>query len=233
MSPLNNSEKSGRPPMNTKLVLILFSTVLFLNCKDSSPDITPDDDTNTVIENDLYNSEYNILFVGNSLTYINDLPALVRQEGEINGIKIGTKSIAKGNYALIDHWNEGYVQQEIESGKYDFVVVQQGPSSQEEGRKLLLQSGKDYSDLCNEHGAKLAFFMVWPSMNYYQTFDGVIKNYTDAATQNDALLCPVGKVWKKHFDTTGEFDYYSPDGFHPSLKGSEVAAQVILGTLFP
>ena len=58
MSPLNNSEKSGRPPMNTKLVLILFSTVLFLNCKDSSPDITPDDDTNTVIENDLYNSEY-------------------------------------------------------------------------------------------------------------------------------------------------------------------------------
>ena len=68
--------------------------------------------------------------------------------------------------------------------------------------------------------------MVWPSLKYYQTFDGVIKNHQDAASINNAILCPVGQVWKEYFDTTNSFDYYGPDGFHPSMKGSQVAADV-------
>lgn len=74
--------------------------------------------------------------------------------------------------------------------------------------------------------------MVWPSMTYYNTFDDVIKNHRDAARLNDAILIPVGEVWKKHFDETNSFDYYSSDGFHPSLKGSKEAARVIISTLY-
>ena len=73
--------------------------------------------------------------------------------------------------------------------------------------------------------------MVWPSKRYYHTYDGVIKNYTNAANHVSALLCPVGKVWKAHFDKTKDYSYYGVDGFHPSLKGSKIAAEVIVKSI--
>lgn len=173
-----------------------------------------------------------ILFVGNSLTYTNDLPGLVAVIAKKNGVKVSTEMIAYPNYAIEDHWNDGQLQKQIASEKFTYVVVQQGPSSQAEGREMLFDYGARLSVLCKKHNVQLVFFMVWPAKANYQTFDGVIKNYTEVAQKTQSLLCPVGKVWKEHFDTTNDFSYYGPDEFHPSLAGSKVAAQVIFQTLF-
>lgn len=186
----------------------------------------------SIAQNVSSNKKFTILFVGNSLTATNNLPELVENAGKQKGFIIKTKMIALPNYAIMDHWNDGEVQKEIKRNQYDFVIVQQGPSSQQNGREILIEYGKKYSDLCNKNGAKLSYFMVWPSLTYYHTFKDVIKNYTDAARINDAILCPVGEKWKKHFNTTQNFDYYSSDGFHPSLKGSQNAADIIVEYLF-
>jgi len=183
-------------------------------------------------QNGISNKRFSILFVGNSLTSANNLPQLVEHAAKNKGLVIQSKMIAFPNYALMDHWNDGEVQKEIKRNEYDFVIVQQGPSSQQNGREILIKYGRKYADLCAKNGAKLSYFMVWPSRIYYHTFKGVIKNYTDAARINDAILCPVGEEWKKHFDTTQNFDYYSSDGFHPSLKGSQRAAEIIVEHLF-
>ncbi|WP_411768274.1 SGNH/GDSL hydrolase family protein [Winogradskyella sp. A3E31] len=183
-----------------------------------------------VVKND--KTEFNILFVGNSLTYTNDLPQLVKKYAKRKGIKIKTKMIAYPNYAIIDHWNDGKIQKLIVSKTYDYVIIQQGPSSQSEGRKMLIEDGQKISNLCALYDTKLCYFTVWPSLNYFYTFDGVIKNHRDAADINSAILLPVGEVWKNYIDTTDDKQYYGPDGFHPSKKGSEVAAQVIVEHLF-
>lgn len=175
--------------------------------------------------------EINILFIGNSLTYTNNLPQIVEKVAAEKGSLFKTKIIAKPNYALIDHWREGEIKKEIEENNYDFVIIQQGPSSQEEGRNMLINDGKKLKKFCEKYGSKLCYFMVWPSQTYYYTYAGVIKNYSDAASENDAILLPVGEVWKKHFDDTQNFDYYSEDGFHPSMKGSKAAAQIIVNCL--
>ena len=172
-----------------------------------------------------------ILFVGNSLTYTNDLPQLVKNAAKAKGIKVSVEMIAFPNYALIDHWADGVVQRKLEAKKYDYVIFQQGPSSQSEGKGLLLDYGKKYSELSVQNGSHPCFFMVWPSRQYYHTFDGVIANYTEVAKVNDATLIPVGTIWKQYFDLTENYDYYGFDGFHPSLKGSEKAAEVIVQTL--
>jgi hypothetical protein len=175
----------------------------------------------------------NILFVGNSLTYSNDLPSLVTVLAQKRGFLVNVKSIAEPNTAISDHWESGAVQKAMDEMDFDFVVIQQGPSSQIDGRVLLIEYGAKYKELCEAKGAQLAFFMVWPARANYNTFDGVIKNYTDAAKLNNSLLCPVGKDWKEYQDMTKDFSYYGPDQFHPSPKGSEVAAGIILATLFP
>ncbi|MGW9686974.1 SGNH/GDSL hydrolase family protein [Flagellimonas sp. 2504JD1-5] len=179
-------------------------------------------------ENTATDENIGILFIGNSLTYFNDLPILVKNRIEAQGKEVVVKMVAYPNYAIVDHWADGEVQQLISSKAYDFVIIQQGPSSQSEGRQMLIESGKLYSDLCKANNAKLCYFMVWPSIANYGTFDGVIKNHTDAAAMNNAILLPVGEVWKEYIDTTNNLDYYGPDGFHPSVKGSEVAADVIV-----
>ncbi len=173
-----------------------------------------------------------ILFVGNSLTYTNDLPALVVAVAAKKGIAVETGMLAYPNYALPDHWEGGKLQQMLASGHFDFVVVQQGPSSQEEGRQMLMEYGKKIKALCDQHQSKLAFYMVWPAFSNYQMFDGVIKNYSDVASATNSILCPVGKVWKAHIDSSRDPSYYGPDMFHPSQKGSEVAAEVICRSLF-
>lgn len=184
------------------------------------------------LKSSLSDDDTNLLFIGNSLTYTNEMPSIVERMAKERNIKLGAQSVAYPNYALEDHWNDGCVQTLIESKKFDFVIVQQGPSSQEEGRVMLLEYGEKLKDLCNKNDAKLAFFMVWPARVNYHMFDGVILNYTNAALQSDALLCPVGRFWKAQCDK-GDFSYYGPDQFHPSVKGSELAAQTILNTLFP
>jgi lysophospholipase L1-like esterase len=177
--------------------------------------------------------EFQLLFVGNSLTYTNNLPKLVKKTAKQRGIDLQVKMLVSPDYAIVDHWKEGQVQKMIKSETFDFVIIQQGPSSQNEGRKMLMEDGKNYSDLCASHGARLCYFMVWPSVRYYQTFDKVIKNHQDAARGNKAILLPVGEVWKEFIDSTGSLEYYSPDGFHPSKKGSQVAAETIVKYLFP
>ncbi|MEQ8906471.1 SGNH/GDSL hydrolase family protein [Ekhidna sp.] len=173
-----------------------------------------------------------ILFVGNSLTYTNNLPELVEKEAKSRGIKVKTTSLTFPNYAIVDHWDDGELQKHIMGKSYDFVIAQQGPSSQAEGRRMLIEDGRKLKKLCDKYETKFVYFMVWPSQAYYHTFDAVIKNHRDAATENGAILCPVGEAWKAYFDGTKDFSLYGMDGFHPSPKGSRLAAEVIVDTLF-
>ncbi len=185
------------------------------------------------LESQSKQTEFHILFIGNSLTYSNNLPQLVKKQAKKHGITVKTKMVAKPNYAISDHWEEGEVQKLITSKTYDFVIIQQGPSSQQDGKQLLVDYGKKYSILCKNSNAKLAYFMVWPPINHPERFKGVINNHSYAAKINNAILCPVGAIWKKYFNATNNYDYYGTDGFHPSKKGSEAAAKVIVEYLFP
>lgn len=170
-----------------------------------------------------------LLFVGNSLTYTNNLPAMVA--ARMKPYQVIADVLAKPNYALEDHWQEGRLPLLMASNHYNFVIVQQGPSSQQDGREMLMTYGEKINVLCKQTGSRLAFFMVWPAYAQYTMFDGVIRNYSDAATATGSILCPVGKVWKQHFTATQDFSYYGSDLFHPSRKGSEVAADVIASEL--
>jgi len=201
-----------------KLFFFLFALIITNSSLYSQQEIS-DNKTTT---------DFNILFIGNSLTYTNNLPQLVKTYAKLKGIDINTKMIAYPNYAIEDQWNDGQVQKLISSKKYDFVIIQQGPSSQSDGRKMLMDYGKKYYSLCKLNEVKLCFFMVWPSLNYYHTFDDVVKNHKDAASINNSILLPVGKKWKDYIDSTNNMEYYGSDGFHPSLKGSQFAAKVIV-----
>ncbi|PKP32704.1 MAG: hypothetical protein CVU00_11450 [Bacteroidetes bacterium HGW-Bacteroidetes-17] len=216
------------------IVFVVFLNVMTAACQ-KGPNIPKDTnlpDTNLPDSTNIADSAKTILFVGNSLTYTNDLPDLVSILAREMGIKVLAEMIAYPNYALEDHWNDGQLQNLLNLKHYDFVIIQQGPSSRQDGRTSLVDYGAKIKALCDNHNTKLAFFMVWPAFANLESIDGVIDNYSNAATVNNSLLCPVGYVWKYYFLETSDYSYYGPDMFHPSLKGSQNAAKIILETLF-
>lgn len=178
------------------------------------------------------NLNLRILFVGNSLTYTNDLPALLKEIGEQDGVNVTYKSFLFPNYGLADHLNNGDVQAEIEKGHYDVVVAQQGPSALPESQALLLRDATILADLCKKNGhTQLALYMVWSAMSRSFDMDNVIYSYTQAAQKTESLLCPAGLAWKNAWQTDPNLPLYTTDNFHPSLTGSVLAALTIYGVL--
>src|SRR5829696_3216829 len=72
----------------------------------------------------------NVLFIGNSLTYWNDLPAIVAALADSAHVKpLAWTQVAFPDFALEDHWSEGTAVKALRSHAWDVVVLQQGPSS--------------------------------------------------------------------------------------------------------
>jgi hypothetical protein len=174
-----------------------------------------------------------VLFIGNSLIYTNDLPAIVQALAEVSKQRrLVCGSIAFPNYSLEDHWNRGEAQKAIAIGKWDVVVLQQGPSSQSEGRQSLLEYTRRFDKIICEAGAKLALYMVWPAAARFGDFAGVIDSYKSAALDVQAILFPVGAGWLEAWKSDKTLELYRTDLFHPSQTGSYLAALVIYGKLF-
>ena len=173
----------------------------------------------------------NVLFLGNSLTYTNDLPELMKTVAACDSVEMTYRSICYPNYALIDHWNDGLAQKEIESGKYNFVIVQQGPSSQTEGRVYLLDYGLKFDSICDQHNVKLVSYMVWPAKARSNDFQGVFESYKLLADSAKGIFSPAGEAWLKVWEDNPEFKLYGEDNFHPHYNGSLLAAMVIYGSI--
>lgn len=172
-----------------------------------------------------------ILFIGNSLTYGNDLPAMVCTLARATGRQVTCEAVAKPDYSLEDHWNDRDARRAIARG-WDVVVLQQGPSALPESRALLVEYVKRFDGEIRKTGARTAIYMVWPSRTRRGDFDGVSRSYAAAAKAVDAVLIPAGDAWRAAWAIDGKLPLYGADGFHPSPIGSYLASLVIYRQLF-
>jgi hypothetical protein len=172
-----------------------------------------------------------ILFIGNSLTYSNDLPAMVCGLARAAGRSAVCDSVAKPDYSLEDHWNESDARRAIARG-WDIVVLQQGPSALIESRRLLIDYTKRFDAEIKKAGGRTALLMVWPSRSRRGDFPGVGQSYGAAAEAVRGLLLPAGDAWRAAWAVDPSLPLYSPDGLHPSAAGTYLAALVIYEQIF-
>ena len=174
-----------------------------------------------------------VLFIGNSLTYFNDLPAIVEALARATDQRVfAYKTIAFPDYSLEDHWNKRDARKAIVKGGWDFVVLQQGPSASREGRALLLEYSGRFAGEIRKAGGRPAFYSVWPSASRRQDFKGVGESYRQAAEDVDGVVFPVGEAWLNAWRINPSIALYSADGFHPSAAGSYLAGLVIYEQLY-
>ena len=178
-----------------------------------------------------------MLFVGNSLTYYNDLPLIVEALADsVPGLtpaqRLSTAMAAYPDYALYDHWADGTAVRAIDNKtKWDVVVLQQGSSALEESRVLLRDWTKRFDERIRAAGARTALYAVWPNAARQFDFDRVNESYTLAATDVGGMLFPVGEAWRAAWRRDANLPLYSADGLHPSVSGSYVGGLVIASML--
>lgn len=172
-----------------------------------------------------------VLFVGNSLTYGNNLPSIVEALAKARGKNMLADAVTLGGASLEDHWNDGTARRVIARGGWDVVVLQQGPSATE-GRPVLLEYGGRFVEEIRKVKAAPAYYMVWPDKRRFQDFDGVSESYRMAAEAANGYCFPVGDAWRAAWRLDPKMPLYSGDGFHPTREASYLAALVMVQQLF-
>lgn len=169
-----------------------------------------------------------VLFVGNSLTYIEDVPARVvqiaRQYGDSS---LRTAMIAEADYALLDHWNEGRVQAALARQGWEFVVMQQGPSSLPENQQRLAEWSALFAPRIRAAGATPVLYGVWPTRGRAGDMPAVERSYANAAVAVDGEFAPAGSAWYRALAARPTLPLYAPDGLHASPLGAYLSALVI------
>ncbi len=167
-----------------------------------------------------------LLFIGNSHTYVNDMPLMVKRRAEEAGFDCRTVMIAHGGWYLAQHAEEPDVRFNILHGNYDYVILQEHahPFGPEEKFRSAAAA------LCQwirEAGSTAVIYATWAKRDDPGCQAFMNQAHRRAAEETGALLAPVGEGWWDYMKSHPEAEMYSSDGAHASPAGSDFAAETI------
>lgn len=171
-----------------------------------------------------------ILFIGNSHTYYNDMPAMVARRFREEGENCEVTMIAHGGWYLEQHALEPDVRFNILYGNYDYVVLQEhahpfGPEDK------LFEAVSRMGEWMREAGSRPVIYMTWAQKDDEKSQPVMTAAHREAAKRIEALLAPVGELWWEKRKKDPQTEMYGPDGAHASKDGSEFAAECIWETI--
>lgn len=170
---------------------------------------------------------HHVLFIGNSLTYVNDLPGTLAGLAAAAGDTIRTTTVAFPDYALEDHLAQGDAARAIAVGGWQYVVMQQGPSAVEANRQNLIQKTIAFDAQVRAAGGRSALYSVWPQSVNIADFPRSIASYKMAADAVHGLFLPVGSAWQAAWARDPALSLYQGDGLHPTGIATYLAAAVM------
>lgn len=186
-----------------------------------------------------------VLFIGNSITYFNDMPILFENIANDKGKNVDTEMYAPGGTGFVNHHLDNNVYDLFQNNVWDMVVLQPGTGESagvswpvnttiERGNKLQ-DSIKKYSPC-----AKIFLYEIpygVPSETTYGTYFQVQTQMKDSVTKMadnmDVPLVAAGECARFHYNTQQDLLLHnSYNDVHPNLNGSYLTACAMYCTLF-
>jgi len=190
----------------------------------------------------------NILFLGNSFTYFNDLPNMVKNLASAAGFSATVSSIAPGGQTLGGHVSSSMGT--VSAGDWDVVVIQdqsQRPSFPEQYvyYNIIPEANTIVQTIRDRNPCTMpVFFQTWGKRdgdsqncadgNYFCTFEGIQDRLTDsyntfAYVTQPAKVAPAGEAFRTYGNRGVLF---TGDGSHPSAQGTYLTACTMLETIW-
>ncbi|MDO6811309.1 SGNH/GDSL hydrolase family protein [Zobellia galactanivorans] len=184
----------------------------------------------------------NVLLVGNSSIYYNNMPKMLEYIAHENGKEIRTKLIAFGGYTLQDHLRDGIVEKMLDSLNWDFVILNEQSTLGEnyvvdgvrrvKESESFYESVRKFDSIIKKRGAKTVILSLYSRKNAPK-IDGEILDYSymKIARELGIQLSPVSYTWQDILKIRNNWQLYREDNLHPTPLGSYVTANVIYSTL--
>lgn len=171
-----------------------------------------------------------ILFIGNSHTYFNDMPLMVRRRAIDEGLDCYVAMMAHGGWSLTQHTREPDVRFNILFGNYDYVVLQEH-SQPIAPLEEYTEAAEMLNQWIREAGSVPIIYETWAKKAEPEKQEAMNQIHRAVAKRIDALLAPVGENWWDYQQSWPELEAYAPDGCHASEAGSDFAAKYIWETI--
>jgi hypothetical protein len=188
-------------------------------------------------------SPVRILFIGNSLTFQNNLPEVFAELAQSGGYDVEVDMSAYGGWTLSDHAASPLTRDKIEL-KWDFVILQEQsviPCMASEREQYMYPAVRTLYSMITDKGSTPILFMTWGRRNGfpdagYSTFNKmqaeIYSGYMAIGDELDILVAPVGSAWLRALEKDVQLNLWETDGIHPSREGTYLSACVFYTTIF-
>jgi hypothetical protein len=185
-----------------------------------------------------------VLIIGNSYTYFNNLPDMLRGLAAARGLTIDVEMAATGGWKLSDHWThaDSAAHRLLRDRKWDIVVLQEqstlGSTTVIDGVARVgaddqfQRYAKSWQEEIHRAGTTPAFYVTWAKKGAPQDQAVLDHAYITAARSARGLVVPVGQAWKGAREHHASIELFQPDGSHPSPAGTYLAACTFFAALF-
>ena len=201
-----------------------------------------------------------ILFIGNSFTYVNDLPRMMEAIATSKGKTATTLAVTKGGKGWSYHLAEPATDIALKSKPWSWVVLQDYSlnATRAGNVELFLKNGQAFYDrLAHETpAASILLYETWAYSAKHPLFAArtstparlsspdemsgeIHKNYAALGARlqtNDSrrvvVVAPVGTAFARCVREHPEINLYAPDFKHPSPAGTYLAALVIYAAAY-
>jgi hypothetical protein len=173
----------------------------------------------------------NMLFIGNSFTQRNNVPGLLAEMAAARDLSVKHELISMGGASLRNHWNAGRAAKAIESGGYDYVVLQEQSTLPVKNAKRMAENVRLFDELIKRAGAKTVLYMTWARRHTPEAQLAITDAYNTIGDELGAIVVPVGVAWQSFIAQHDKPVLHDRDQSHPTLAGSYLAACVFLVTL--
>ncbi len=176
-----------------------------------------------------------VLFIGNSYTAYNDLPGRFEALMLAGGHAVDVERSVQGAWSLSTHLMHDGTLDKIAGADWDYVILQEQSvvSHPELG---MYPAVRQLDEKIRGVGGETIVFMSWgrreglPAAGYpdYASIQAQIAtNCHTIADELELTVAPVGVAWQNVLALDPHPDLWDPDGTHPSLEGTYLAACVL------
>lgn len=204
-------------------ILCLIFLVLGTAC---SPSITPRTAAHA----------HSVLFVGNSLTFVGNTPAVFDALAIANGTSVSSDMIVEGGATLTERLNDGSIASALAAKHYTDVVLQErggdlmcafGPSSCADSRKTI----QAIVYMVRKAGAKA--YLLGTYQENPRASEALVAAESDAAAQVGIPYLEVSRKLQTLRLAAPAMDWFAADGMHPgpalTLLNATLLHQALLG----
>ncbi len=183
-----------------------------------------------------------VLFVGNSFTFKNSLPALVRDlaAGDPGATPIFSVEYAAGGWSLHQANKDDGLDKLLQEVHWDVVVLQEKSwvlsLPEDQWRRETYPAARDLHEKISAVGARTVLFMTWGYVrgdrwherhDTYAAMQGRLDSgYSKLGAELGAQVAPAGLAWAEALRREPSLDLWAGDGKHPGRLGSYLAACV-------